>query len=63
MIVVKVAAKPLVLLQEKPPPERGKSPGPPRLAIKNYLARVISLFRPPNIDEYDWNIEEYEIGV
>ena len=49
LIVVKVVAKPLLLLQKKPPPERDKSPGPPKLAIKIYLARVISLVRPPTI--------------
>ena len=35
--VVKVVAKPLLLLQKKPPPEPYKSPGPPKLAIKNCL--------------------------
>ena len=32
--VVKVVAKPLLLLQKKPPPEAYKPPGPPKLAIK-----------------------------
>ena len=34
--VVKVVAKPLLLLQKKPPPEAYKSPGPQKLAIKNF---------------------------
>ena len=45
--VVAVVALPPLLPQSKPPPERDKSPGPPKLAITNYLARVISLVRPP----------------
>ena len=35
-------AKPLLLLQKKPPPEADKSPGSPKLAIKNYLLRELS---------------------
>ena len=39
--VVKVVAKPLLLLQKKPPPEAYKSPGPPKLAIKSYMLREL----------------------
>ena len=46
--VVKVVAKPLLLLQKKPPPEAYKSPGPPKLAINSYLLGVICLVRPPS---------------
>ena len=46
--VVKVVARALLLLQKKRPPERDKSPGPPKPAIKIYLVGVISLVRPPN---------------
>ena len=56
VILVKVVAKPLLLLQKpllllqkKPPPEPDKSPGPPKLAIKMYLARIISQVRPPKV--------------
>ena len=45
---VVAVALPLLLPQPKRPPEPDKSPGPPKLAIKIYLARVISLVRPPN---------------
>ena len=45
--VVPPAVPPLT--QKKPPSERDKSPGPPEPAIKIYLARVISLVRPPTI--------------
>ena len=37
LAVVKVVAKPPLILQNKPPPEADKSPGPPKLAIKSYL--------------------------
>ena len=37
LAVVKVVAKPLLLLQKKPLPEADKSPGPPKLAITSYL--------------------------
>ena len=47
--VVAVVALRLLLPQSKPPPELDKSPGSPKLAIKIYLARVISLVRPPNL--------------
>ena len=40
--VVKAVAKPLLLLQKKPPPEADKSPGSPKLAIKNNLLRELS---------------------
>ena len=33
--VVAVVALPLLLPPPKPPPEASKSPGPPKLAIKN----------------------------
>ena len=49
LIVAKIVALPLLLLQKKPPPEPDKPPGPPKLAIEIYLARIISLVRPPNI--------------
>ena len=42
LVVVKVMAKPLLLLQKKPPPEADKSPGSPKLAIKSYLLRELS---------------------
>ncbi len=34
LVVVKVMAKPLLLLQKKRPPEPAKSPGPPKLALE-----------------------------
>ena len=37
LVVVKVVAEPLLLLQKKLPPEGDKAPGPPKLAIKSYL--------------------------
>ena len=37
--VVEVVAKPLLVLQKKPPPEAYKSPGPPKLAIKGCMLR------------------------
>ncbi len=37
LAVVKVVAKPLLLLQKKPPPEAYKSPGAPKLALKSYM--------------------------
>ena len=39
--VVKVVAKPLLLLQKKPPPEADKSPGSPKLAIKRHMFREL----------------------
>ena len=41
LVVVKVVAKPLLLLQKKPPPEADKSPGPPKLAIKTYMLGIM----------------------
>ena len=42
LVVVKVVAKPLLLLQKKPTPETDKSPGSPQLAITSYLLRELS---------------------
>ena len=43
---VAVVALPLLLPQSKLPPEPDKSPGPPKIAIKMFLGRVMSLVRP-----------------
>ena len=45
----------LLLPLSKPPREPDKSPGPPKLAIKIYLARVISLVRPPSLVTFPIN--------
>ena len=43
----KSSGKATTATTKKPPPEPDKSPGPPKLAIKTYLARVVSLVLPP----------------